>query len=837
MKHIKVHQLVISLVSVILLSACVTKESKTYFFPDTFKAVSLSSPQNANRVEEKEYDKRGTLVRSSEYNINKEGYLTSVSVVRYDMDYNYSAQYIYNGDKLENIECSNKKAEIIYNESNQLQTIRFSHIENGEVTPEYEDVFEYSSDGKLTLHYTNYWESDSESTEYKYHPNGKLASTILRGLQFANEEEYDSISGRKIVEREYEGDPLKLKSTFYYTYTDDKNGNWIKAVKKNKRGRTIARIERTYTIDFSGSIDASNNSSTQVATLAAPVSTGNFIEDYISDAQYRFIENNASNNTPTGILFFVLLGLTLIFAWGYFRWANNKHNLFDNFEGQATSNGMKRLWMFNKEPYLKVAICIVLLMLAFVSSILLLLAVGGVTYGILYVIKWILIIIVWIGWICLVLGALAVFLAKEPAGCLPTIIGGIIVYFEKPIRNFGDSIVDWGFSFMNDLNIFSWGIGLFLKFWDVILATFLTPMVVFFAFALLVILFVFFLMGLEFSVMKIYSVKRPCPSCGSTKTPEYWLDNHHKHPVPLHPGVYGVFTQKNPDTGKKVPTMLFNGKGKLLRKCSSCGNFMKADANKTFGTEIHIGIVGHPASGKTYLLYTALGELKKYYGDRASQIDAIKGETDIDSMVERISAGKDVQTDASKEYYKAVQLIVNRKMNPIPYHLFFYDVAGEKFDPKSDAYKYAMDFYRNVQTIMFVIDPTMIDFSFNPPSERIEKWLSSFRSTTKFSVEGTLSTLESILESVGRKTKDIDFVFVCVKADLGYFEACGQSVKDVNLDVERFMRDELGLDNLIDATMGSPFHSVSFCTSSVKPQYKDKLTKLFVDTLKKMGVS
>ena len=82
----------------------------------------------------------------------------------------------------------------------------------------------------------------------------------------------------------------------------------------------------------------------------------------------------------------------------------------------------------------------------------------------------------------------------------------------------------------------------------------------------------------------------------------------------------------------------------------------------------------------------------------------------------------------------------------------------------------------------------------------------------------------------------IDFIFVCVKADLGYFEACGQTITDANLDIERFMRDELGLNNLIDATMGS-FHSVRFCTSSVKPQYKDKLTKLFVDTLKKMGVS
>lgn len=819
--------------SVISITACNTQQSKKYTLPDSFKAVSFSCPTNADMVEENEYDKRGKLIRTSKYNINCNGLITSVSVNRNDIDYSSSFKYIYSGTKLENVESENRKAEIIYNENNQLQTVRFSRTEGDEVTPEYEDVYEYTPEGKLKLHYTNYWESDSESTEYAYHPNGKLASTVSRGLQFANEEEYDSISGRLVAEREYEGDPLKLKSTYYYSYTDDDNGNWIKAVKKNKKGKVVARLERTYTL---GNFVNPENLDVQATALASPVATGNFIKDYISDAEYRLIENNASNNTPTGILFVILLGLTLLFAWGYYRWAHKNHDLFNNFGGQIDSNGMKRLWMFNKEPYLKVGISILLLLLAFVSAIIFLLAVGGVTYGILFVIKWILIAIVWIGWICLVLGALVVFFGKEPVGCLPTIIGGIIVYFEEPIRNFGDSIVEWGFSFMNDLNLFSWGLGLFTKFWDVILATFLTPIAIFIAFALLVILLVLFLMGLEFSVMKIYSIRRPCPSCGSTKTPEYWLDNHHKHPVPLHPGVYGVFTQKNPDTGKKVPTMLFNGKGKLLRKCSNCGNFIKADAKKTFGTEIHMGIVGHPASGKTYLLYTALGELKKYFGDRASQIDAIKGETDIESMVERISAGKDVQTDASKEYYKAVQLIVNRKMNPVPYHLFFYDVAGEKFDHKSEAYKYAMDFYKNVQTIMFVIDPAMIDYSFNPPSERIEKWLSSYLSTTKFSVDGTLSTLKSILESVGRKAKDIDLIFVCVKADLGYFEACGQSYKDVNLDIEHFMREELRLNNLIDAAMGS-FHSVRFSASSVKPQYKDKLTTLFVDTLKKMGIS
>lgn len=819
------------ILSVFCITACNTQQSKKYTLPDSFKAVSFSCPTNADMVEENEYDKRGKLIRTSKYNINSNGLITSVSVNRNDIDYSSSFKYIYSGTKLDNVESENRKVEIIYNENNQLQTVRFSRIEGEEVTPEYEDVYEYTPDGKLKLHYTNYWESDSESTEYAYHPNGKLASTVSRGLQFANEEEYDSISGRLIAEREYEGDPLKLKSTYYYSYTDDDNGNWTKAVKKNKRGKVVARLERTYTL---GDNVNTEDSDVQVAALASPVATGNFIKDYISDAEYRLMENNASNNTPTGILFVVLLGLTLLFAWGYYRWAHKKHDLFNNFGGQVNSNGMKRLWMFNKEPYLKVGISILLLLLAFVSAIILLLAVGGVTYGILFAIKWILIAIVWIGWICLVLGALVVVFGKEPVGCLPTIIGAVIVYFEEPIRNFGDSIVEWGFSFMNDLNLFSWGLGLFTKFWDVILATFLTPMVIFSAFAILIMIIVFLLMGLEFSVMKVYSVRRPCPSCGSTHTPEYWVDEHHKHPVPLHPGVYGVFTQKNPETGEKVPTMLFNGKGKLLRKCTSCGSFMKADADKTFGTEKHIGIVGHRSSGKSFLLYTALGALKNYYGDRVSQIDA-EYDTNIEDNIRRIEKGLSIQTDL-KDSYKAVQVMINRKMNPVPYHLFFYDVAGEKFNQASTASKTAMDFYRNVQTILFVIDPAMIDYSFNPPSENIEKWLSKHSSPEHFSADGTFSTLKNILESVGRKTKSIDFMFVCVKADTGYLEACSYPTTGDNLGIEQFMREELSLSNLVDAAKGS-FRNVKFDIASVNPTFRERLTSLFIGILKNLGVS
>ena len=100
--------------SVFCITACNTKESKQYTLPDTFKAASFSCPTSANMVEENEYDKRGNLIRTSKYDINSNGFITSVSVNRNDIDYSSSFKYIYSGTKLENVESENRKVEIIY---------------------------------------------------------------------------------------------------------------------------------------------------------------------------------------------------------------------------------------------------------------------------------------------------------------------------------------------------------------------------------------------------------------------------------------------------------------------------------------------------------------------------------------------------------------------------------------------------------------------------------------------------------------------------------------------------------------------------------------------------
>ena len=254
---------------------------------------------------------------------------------------------------------------------------------------------------------------------------------------------------------------------------------------------------------------------------------------------------------------------------------------------------------------------------------------------------------------------------------------------------------------------------------------------------------------------------------------------------------------------------------------------------QSYGTEKHIGFVGNRSSGKSYLTYTLLDGIMKQYGSDARQIDS-DHDTDISANASRVKSDAGIQTDL-RDSYRAIQLILQQKLRPLPYHLFFYDVAGEKFNQKSTASKTAMDFYRNVEQIIFIIDPTTMDFSYSACSDKMEEWLKRNGSPERFSTEGVFSTLNSILEAAGRKAKSIDFIFAMVKSDMGYTKHCGYSADMSEKDIEEFMRQELNLSNIINVAKGS-FNKVEFVATSVMPGNAGSIKNLTDKIFKNVGI-
>ena len=641
----------------------------------------------------------------------------------------------------------------------------------------------------------------------------------------------------------------QLRFVRNYKYDDvkqEKESQYAQSIKlTNSKGYNQGRYDNVYKIYtsealalYTAEVDNKENLKKEfeikkeIAAIEKPSKSGSFFSNYYSNIKYRIAVNRVKTASPGMWLLVVVFVLTSIGAFFYYKLVENA-NWFQSFIGVPTSTGMRRLWMFNGGPYINVALYVGILLASFVSAVLVLLAVGGITYGVLWVVKILIVILIWVGWISLILGLIVLFLAKEGMGCLPIILGGVIVYFEDTLRNFGNTIVNWGFNFMNKLNLFDWGVSLFRNFWDVILTAFAMPLFVFILIALSVMALIFFLMGVEGGIMKIYGIRRPCPVCGSKKEKEYWADEMHKHPVKLQPGIYGVFSHIDPATKVKMPTLLIAGKDKLLRKCPQCGSFIHAGDTTSYGTERHIGIVGHRSSGKTYLIYSILNQILEQYGQLARQIDT-DNTTNIESNFKRIQIRDKIQT-VVRDSYRAIQIIIAPKLRPVPYHLFFYDVAGEKFNQTSTASKTAMDFYRNVNQIIFIIDPSMIDYTFSACSEKMSGWLQEHPSLEKYSIDGTFSTLKSILESVGRHPKDIDFMFVLVKADTGYMEYCGYDIDAKDEVIKTFMQSELGLTNIINAARGA-FHKVEYDLVSVNSEFKIRMDALTERVLHNLNV-
>lgn len=660
----------------------------------------------------------------------------------------------------------------------------------------------------------------SSTMEFAYHRGGD--QPILSSIKITNGRDVQEIfyneAGNRVTEAhisKWNKKFTKLNpiNQYTYEYETDSLGHWVKATVLDTKGRTYRTIEREYETEET----LLETKTQELASKYEPQPNAGTFGNYINSIRYRFELVNAKSNAPSWVLYLIILGLTAFYMWRCVSLLLSKTNTLDKWSPNSVGK-MRRLWMFNKEPYINALIITGCLIASFLASILTLMIVGLITYGILWLFKLILIVLVWIGWISLVLAIICVF-----GAWLGTIIFGIIAALillnREAIARVGQAAVDWGFDFMNQLNLYDWTLYIFKDLWDVLLIFLFGPVVIFLAIAAILIIFMGLLMGIEWLVMKIYDIKRPCPSCGSTKGFEYMVDNYNVHPVGLHPGIYGVFHQTNPATGKQLPTMIFNGKAKLKRRCKVCKNLEHHAGDKSFGTEKHVGIVGHRSSGKTYFLYSELDLITNK--TKATQTDKTP-DTDIEAVAGRIKKGANVQTD-QRQWFKAVQLIAPRKLSPVPWHLFFYDVAGENFDTNVSRTSTALEFYKNVESIVFIIDPSMVDPSMPGVSPKAKAWIKGRNESEHSSPASTYSRLTSILEEHGRKLKGINFYFLLSKSDLGYLD--GKSARE-------YIEEELGLSETVNQATNK-FKNVAFGATSVKNISDPKILK---EVLSKLGV-
>lgn len=533
---------------------------------------------------------------------------------------------------------------------------------------------------------------------------------------------------------------------------------------------------------------------------------------------------------PSSTLIWIIAGISVLFLISYFVVEQQKIGLFSNFGGEPDVDGMKKMWMYKSAPYTKMFTIFLTIAAAFLSAVLLLLLCGGVVWALFWLINIVFWAIIIIGWIMLVVGFLG-FIGRQGWGCGCLLVGVVIVCCQTTLKEWGEMFVSWGTTVLSTLNVVDWTVSLFASYGFAMLAIAIAPLACFLALALLLITVSYVLRFVEFVAMKCYRVHRPCPFCGSKDGFTYMIDGS-EYTTPLHPGVYGILHQTNSETGTSVPTMLMNGKALLTRRCDSCGSIINKSHDFVVGTDIHIGIVGERSSGKSYMLYAGLERLQQRFGDELEQVDADRS-TRIATIAQRIHRGEGIQTMV-KNRYKALQLTLKRKMRLVPFHLFFYDVAGEMFNVKAVKKQSVLDFYNNVKTIAFIIDPSMVDISHVAPMDGFVEWHQQHATHEQYNPESTLGMLKKILEEHGRKAQDIALHIVFSKKDMGYFESIHLSSSPTGEEIKAFLNQGLGLyslGNFIDAS----FKTVDYHTISVDDA--ESLDVLFLRLLAENGVS
>lgn len=520
-------------------------------------------------------------------------------------------------------------------------------------------------------------------------------------------------------------------------------------------------------------------------------------------------------------IFFILALAAAVFSiwwvWAYLQ--DNYTGDFEWFTGGVTENGMKKRFFFNWEPY-QFVICVTLaLILSLVAALVAVLVIGGAVFVLLWIVKIITYILLWVCIIGGVLGALAIWggddSEEKGIGCVGLIIGIVCIIFKSQITNFADACSDAGLAFLKEFNILGFAVDLVKEYWAQALFWISLPLMIFVACAILWLLFAGVLIAFEALVTWRYNINHPCPHCHEPSEPAEYLSDGTPLPegVRLRPGLYGIFHITHPETGEEMPTMLLNGRDSLTRVCPHCGHRINAKE----GTERHLILVGGPESGKTTIAYRFIAELIRlgYEPEFTDEKNTIKNSDNVIAKINKI-AEQGVITDAlmpqktTTGQTGAMQLMLKRKLSLVDYRLFINDLAGERFNDLVNARFTgdSLNFFRDANVLVILIDPYTMSFS-NCNNDFVNDWIeknSVLSDDMKMDPMRLKTALDNAISAGAIDRRKLRVDIVLAKCDAGYIPS------NVNLAdpdaIRAFVISQLGLAPVVQWAEG--MKSVNF---------------------------
>lgn len=523
-----------------------------------------------------------------------------------------------------------------------------------------------------------------------------------------------------------------------------------------------------------------------------------------------------------------------------------------------------RLWFYNPKSYLTVLLITGIIIAAIAAGIIAILTVAGVGWLLMllvFVLMWALVVIGWILLVGGVMAAIGSIFGGEELGCggvlggiiggvVAALLGGVIIGNDDAIRDFGYSAFDAGKAFFNHLNVLGFVRDSFIIYWKPALLIVCAPMALFLALVALNLVISGILILIEKIAMNRYNIKNPCPICQHKSEPAVYLSSDNRGyelPVRLQPGMYGLFRIMNPFTGEMMPTMFLNGKGKLSRRCHNCNAIISAN----MGIERHIALAGVAESGKTTLAYSLIANLMvkgcAALADEENISRTVKSEimNSLEMLKNVKSSDETIYPSKTKVgLMRSIELEIKRKtaLTNVNYRLFINDVGGELYDTVSVDSSSASEmsqFARNVNTIIFIVDPMTTDFSDCDISDEFKKWLdvNQKKNIVKVNIKDAFDRLVDLFAKQGLSERDfhkIDIEIVLVKQDLGYLDGTDCASSEA---LKCFMYSDMGLAALIQS-VEKTFTSIGYNAFSVVPgNDRQKLVSNFVRrVMERLGV-
>ena len=500
----------------------------------------------------------------------------------------------------------------------------------------------------------------------------------------------------------------------------------------------------------------------------------------------------------------VAIALAVLFAAGAIAWYFHKDPKV-RILGKK-EKGMRRIFFLNPAPYKSILIITLALICGTLAAVGLLLAIGGGSYGILWTVKIICSILNVIGYILIVVAVIGVF-TKHAELLLFGALGLLIVACNDDIVNFGNKCEDIGKIFLQEVDITDYFLQLLRDNWIPIFIFLFLPLALFLSLASIWLLGAGILIGIEKIMTNRYNIHHPCPHCQQPSEPARYLSKSEAgylelpNKIRLRPGAYGLLHITHPVTGEKMPTTLLNGRDRLPRLCANCGK--KIQANE--GTDLHIALVGAAMAGKSTLTLRLLAEMMKNVGEiNVSFSDTANTMRDksIPFKVKWIANNGYISTDqlpnkTAVSDTASLQVNISRRNSKIPYRLFINDVGGELYDSSNRANgENRTRFFRNVDSILFVVDPLSTDLSDCDPSQRFIRWeRNTGGARTKLPLRQLMDTVDNQLAQYHRNPKDVDINIIFPKIDLGYIPADYDITSSASL--QEFAENELGLSSLL----------------------------------------